>query len=495
MQWRADPLADDTIAKILGSWPTVISAHGTDAATTLAAYAVKWQRIREANKLIATWVDNARLVHWNAGIGASPEVALPLADYIAAARVLPEWANAAHISRAETIFIEHGVLSCLLLFCASLPECYVVPDLSDVLHAAGQLENHTQHRIRSTAAMIFPVMMRGGLTSPEGAGVAQVLKVRLIHAMIRNLILHGEPVSVVNALATNFDIANDFTGVIAPLLRGDAPTRSDLFQTLFAHGWHLRRDALPCNQEELGYTLLTFNYIFLRGLRTLRLALTPEDEAAYLHTWNVMAHVLGVEHSLMPATMTEAEKLFCEMQARGRADSAKRPTADDPRPKLGQALMKCMEDVIPFAVFKGFPTLLTTRLCGREVAKDIGILSRSTVTIPSRILFTLIMFIVGFIDGVMRLLMPQFSLSRMLSRAMGYHLICKLMLDQTRPLKLPRHLENQMNGLISGWSNDPKAAAWVNTIEDWFTTRGDWYAMGVLSQRKVSQTKPNGEKT
>ncbi|MCB2042404.1 MAG: DUF2236 domain-containing protein, partial [Rhodoferax sp.] len=65
-------------------------------------------------------------------------------------------------------FYEYGPLSCILLFCASLPECYVLPDLATVLHRAGQLEQHTEYRIRSTAAMIFPVMMRGGLSDASG---------------------------------------------------------------------------------------------------------------------------------------------------------------------------------------------------------------------------------------------------------------------------------------------------------------------------------------
>jgi hypothetical protein len=43
-----------------------------------------------------------------------------------------------------------------MLFCASLPECYVVPDLAAVLHATGQLEERAEHRIRTTGAMIFP---------------------------------------------------------------------------------------------------------------------------------------------------------------------------------------------------------------------------------------------------------------------------------------------------------------------------------------------------
>jgi hypothetical protein len=335
------------------------------------------------------------------------------------------------------------------------------------------------------------VMMRGGLTASSGAGVAQTLKVRLIHAMIRNLILRGEPESVVRTMAEKFDLHHDVTGHIAALTvtRDSAQQHSDLFQTLFAHGWNLRRDALPCNQEELAYTLLTFNYVFLRGLRSLRLALSPEDESAYLHTWNVMAHVLGIEHSLMPQNMNEAAEMFNAMQTRGRDDAAKRSGNEDPRQKLGQALMKSMEDVIAFSVLKGFPSLLTKRLCGDQVAQEIGILGRASAT--STLLFVVVMGVVRMIDIIARLFATNFSLSRMLTRVLGYHLMCKLMMDQARPLKLPQRLLSDMSGLFSAWSSDPKSPGWVNALEDHMTTQGDWYTVGVLNQKKHASDVKN----
>ena len=54
----------------------------------------------------------------------------------------------ARSSALKTLHGDHGALSCILLFCASLPECYVVPDLSSVLHTTGQLEQNTEYRIR-----------------------------------------------------------------------------------------------------------------------------------------------------------------------------------------------------------------------------------------------------------------------------------------------------------------------------------------------------------
>jgi hypothetical protein len=177
----ADPPADAAIAAMLRPWD--------DA----GAACVNREHLREANAAIAQWCCNGELADWRAPAGTAPEVAAALEAYVASTHLLPAWAEPARIEQAERVFMEQGLLSCALLFCASLPECYVLPALAEVLITTGQLESRAEHRIRSTAAMIFPVMMEGGLTRPEGSGVAQVLKVRLIHAMVRHLVLRASP--------------------------------------------------------------------------------------------------------------------------------------------------------------------------------------------------------------------------------------------------------------------------------------------------------------
>lgn len=357
--------------------------------------------------------------------------------------------------------MEHGALSCILLFCASLPECYVIPDLSSVLHTSGQLEQNAEYRIRSTAAMIFPVMMHGGL-SHRGAGVAQVLKVRLIHATIRNLILHGSPQSAVAQLLAGG------AGNIAPQALLTQGGRQAMFQTLYARGWNLKGNGLPCNQEELAYTLLTFGYVFLRSLRKLGIGLRTADEEAYLHAWNVVGHVLGIDRSLMVVTMDEGEALMARMQARGRAE----PVNPDPRPALGQALMQTMEKALPWSIVKPFPQLMTRYLCGRATANDLGL----TQPVPwlSALLFWGVLLLARAVDAVVRLAMPRFSIVRALTRVLGYHFMSRVLMSQTRPLQLPTELLNQVDNVVHSWSDDPQAPGWLNRMEDRLTTHGSW---------------------
>jgi hypothetical protein len=430
---RADPLADDTIANILGE----ASAQG---GAPLALIAL-------VNRELAGWRTNADLAGWRAAPDVPPHVANALEQYVAAAMRLPDWADHAAIARAETCFFDLSVLSCTLLFCASLPECYVIPDLAAVLQAAGQLDQHADYRIRATAAMIFPVMMHGGLTTPAGGGVAQTIKVRLIHATIRHLILRGPPSQ-----------AQD-----GPALAPVAPRGPGLYETLHAQGWDIGRLGLPCNQEELAYTLLTFHYVFLRALRRLGLGLPASDERAYLHAWNVTGHLLGIERALMPETMEQAEALFERLQANARPWTA----AVDPRPPLAAALMRVMENEIPIRLLKPFPQLLTRYLCGPTASRALGLDGR--VSLLARTLFSCAMGLTRGLDTLVRLLVPGFSITRLVTRIVGYRFASRVLMDQTRPLKLPTALLGPVREAMRSWHTDPRAPRWMNALEARFT--------------------------
>jgi hypothetical protein len=450
---RADPLADDTIARILGPW-----GEGTPALS-------RWDAIAVVNRELAGWETNGALDGWTAGPETPAPIAAALEDYVRQARRLPAWVDAGKVGCAESVFVDMSMLSCTLLFCASLPECYVPVDLASVLHTAGQLERHTDYRVRSTAAMIFPVMLRGGLLDAGGGGVAQVLKVRLIHATIRHLIVRGNPGEALEH------------GAAVPAL---LPEGDGLYQTLFARGWDVNANGLPCNQQELAYTLLTFHYVFLRSLRRLGLGLTKEEEGAYLHAWNVVGHLLGIEPGLLVETMDDAETLFARLQRDGRAIAAARyapatrkvgaalyARSTDPRPALAHALMRAMQAEIPLRFLKPFPVLLTRYLCGGETASDLGLDGRVSlrVSLLSRALFALGMGVTRAVDTVARVVRPGFSIARLATRILGYRLTVRFLMDQTRPLKLPDALLRQVAGAVNDWDVDPQAPRWMNSIE------------------------------
>lgn len=442
MTRESDPPADRTVAAIIGPWSDAAGAMGPGMA-----------RLAEATRLMGTWTTNASLQTWaDDAKDADPGVIAALRAYVEQACVLPAWARATDMALAEDMFMDYGPLSCTLLFCASLPECYVLPHLSQVLHVAGQLEAHAEHRIRQTAAMVFPVMMEGGLTQPEGSGVAQVLKVRLIHATIRHLILRGSPQTTSGPVAA----------------REPVGPRANLHQALMASGWNTEALGLPCNQLELAYTLLTFSYVFLRGMRTLRIPMSPQQEHAYLHAWNVVGHVLGIQAELMAHSMEEAAAMFEAIQAMG----TRAVPSPDVRPGLGRALIAAMADSIRLPVIRGLPVPLTRWLIGRAAARVIGVDQR--VALLTWLVFNVARIAVGLVDGVVRLVLPQFSLTRMFTRVVGYHLLTRFLLDQTRPLTLPEAVLNPMHATVAAWHVDARAPGWVNRLEDRLTAMGPW---------------------
>lgn len=437
-RWQADALADATVESFLGQ--RLADSAGADDR------AEGFRRLAAAQRAIGQWGDNASLAGWTPDAGCPPEVGQALRHYLDEASVLPSWADAALIGRAENLFMRHGPLSCLLLFCASLPECYVMPDLSAVLHASGQLEAHTEHRIRQTAAMVFPVMLRGGLTAPGGSGIAQVLKVRLIHATIRHLVLRSSPQQ---AIADGRPRA-----ALAPA-GGEAAMQDPvaaLHHQLHRMGWPLGERGLPCNQQELGYTLLTFHYVFLRGLHTLRLPLEADDERAYLHAWNVAGHVLGLTGLGMAATLPEARATFESLRDQG----ARQPAAPDPRPELAQALMGTMQAELPWRWLWPLPVLMTNRLCGPVTARALAL--DGPQPWPGRLAFALGWGLVDLIDTIARWVWPRFSLSGLVTRVLGYRLTAKLLMDQTRPLRLPVALQPQIDATLAHWRRRPGLA-------------------------------------
>jgi len=83
--------------------------------------------------------------------------------------------------------------------------------------------------------------------------------------------------------------------------------------------------------------------------------------------------------------------------------------------------------------------------------------------------------------------MCRFSISRFITRVVGYQFMAKFLMDQTRPLKLPDHLLGSVADMMNSWSDDPKAPDWMNRLEDRMTIKGDWQAARPPAAASVQQ--------
>jgi hypothetical protein len=280
--------------------------------------------------------------------GGLPHAAFPapVSEFVHRSATVPPWYDEELVRLGEEVFMEHGVLSLASLLHASLPECYLMERGVHVLWMTQQLEQHVFRRLIETAQMVVSVMSPGGIRASEGRltgpGVEIAQKVRLMHETMRHLILDA-PVGTPDA----------------PALRlSDVMTRC---------AWARQELGAPINQEDMAYTLLTFGYVIPRSLVRLGVPLTPREQEAILHAWNVVGHVMGVEAELIAHTMADAERLYATIQRTQAAGSviAHHMTA---------SLITAVRGQLPGGILTDWiPPVLIEFLCGRRAARMLGL--------------------------------------------------------------------------------------------------------------------------
>lgn len=345
-KWHTDPVSDDAVARIIGPW----NEHSP------MDNAAPWANLRSAIRHFPANLRNDQLPEWKApDTFADRDARDVLGHYVRTVGSLPYWADLDKIERASDLFMANGALSSVILFCSSLPECYHYPSISSLLQSSGNLEHQTAYRIRSTATMVFPVMLGGGLTQGDGRGILPVVRSRFTHAMIRNLVLRGHP-----AERCRMGEDGDIFLPKGPLVESiDAGSdKKDPFQSTFFNGWDLAQFGMPCNQEEQAYVLLCFSHVFLRGMHRMGVRLDSAQEDAFLHAWNVIGHVLGIDGRLMATTQGEAASLLSTIQSQGVESQDRNPA----QPALTNALISTMEEALPWAILKPLPTLMVQHL-------------------------------------------------------------------------------------------------------------------------------------
>jgi hypothetical protein len=243
-------------------------------------------------------------------------------DYLAKTSTLPDWADPKLMAAGERVFWCYGPQMVLNLNCYGLPFCYLGQNGVHVLALTTRLVSNATRRVVETAQMVVDVMQAGGLTNDQGRGRRTIQKVRLMHAAIRKL----------------------------------APT---------APFWNAAY-GLPVNQEDLAGTLMAFSWIALDGLQKLGYQLTDDEQKAYLHSWLVVGHLLGIQDDVLPRDVDAARDLSHAVASHqfGPTDDAKYLTA---------ALVQMLADILPGTALKHAPALLIRFFLGAQWAEWLGI--------------------------------------------------------------------------------------------------------------------------
>jgi ER-bound oxygenase mpaB/B'/Rubber oxygenase, catalytic domain len=265
------------------------------------------------NTLMRTLIENDDL--------PSDQLPQGIREYLATSAQMPAWMDPARLQVGERVFWRYGPEIIMNLFCYGLPSCYAAAKGVQVLALTTRLFSNPTRRVIETAQMVVDVMAPGGLAA-RGRGIRTAQKVRLMHAAVR-------------------------------------------YQIATHRLWNPAWDQ-PINQEDLVGTLLAFSWVCLDGLRQMGFELSVDEADSYLHSWNVVGHLLGIREALLPTQVAHAEALVRAIQRRQYAACAEGQM-------MTRALVAMMQHYIPGNIFDAFPAALIRFLLGEDYADLLAV--------------------------------------------------------------------------------------------------------------------------
>ncbi|CAN5222706.1 oxygenase MpaB family protein [soil metagenome] len=242
-------------------------------------------------------------------------------NYFEESSQLPPWANADLMAAGADFFSRNSgdILSLLGLY--SLPYCYAAANGAEVLIFSERVLNDPGKRFLETAEFLLDVMVPNAFED-RGKGIRSAQKVRLIHASVRHYILKSG-------------------------------------------NWN-QQWGTPINQEDMVGTNQAFAFIILRGLRKIGKNYSSDEATAYLHLWNVIGHILGVEEKLLPDTLKEAYVLdkFISQRQFKKSEAGEKLTA---------SLIQYIKSAAPAENIRKYISGYMRFLLGQDVADVLNI--------------------------------------------------------------------------------------------------------------------------
>ncbi len=173
----------------------------------------------------------------------------------------------AYFQQTHAIWKEKGMKFIFILLFRALPYTYMAEKPANVLKMTKLLVEQPERRIFETAQFVFDVM-DSNWWEPYKRGLLTALKVRIMHASMRHLLLSG----------------------------------SDGVQWNEAWG-------KPISQEDLVATNQVFSLEFFKGMGMLKDVLTEEEQKAWFHTWITIGKIMGIKEELVCKDVKEAWSL------------------------------------------------------------------------------------------------------------------------------------------------------------------------------------------
>jgi hypothetical protein len=247
------------------TWKATGSVAGTGDETD-----PKWVWDEEADPLVASLLDrgdvplvNDLLANWTKNGQPLPS-GLPadLRDFMETARQLPSWADRAKLDTAVDFYQKRGTYLGVLYGMASGMMSTAIPhEARAVYYSKGGAD--MKDRIKKTAKLGYDIGTANAF-SPDGEMIVTCLKTRLVHAAVRHLLPQSP-------------------------------------------GWDGAADEqIPISQADMMVTWHSLGTTVMQKLNTWQVPVTSAHSAAYLHLWQLSAHMLGIKDEYIPVSWDEA---------------------------------------------------------------------------------------------------------------------------------------------------------------------------------------------
>lgn len=216
------------------------------------------------------------------------DMAPPLRAFFDAIRQPPAWVDWERLERGAKACAISGQTGMRVLRDLGLMAGYQARGINQTLIMTGALERGATRRVAETTKWWMDCITPGGL-KPDAEGFKTTVRVRLIHAMVRQQLLD------------NAD-------------------------------WDTSEWGLPVNQLDMQATYLAFSVSFLFGQKLLGTLISRQDSEDIMLLWRYIGWLMGVDESLL-----------CKSEQEGRIalyqNVISQATADENSRKLGRALM------------------------------------------------------------------------------------------------------------------------------------------------------------
>ena len=199
------------------------------------------------------------------GIEAVPQATQSMRRLFAQLEQMPEWIDVERCNLGGATF-----LRCRLGFAAlallSLPLIYSWPAGNKPLALSGELVHRASQRLKDTTRYVFAVSQRDGLAR-FSEGFTMTVRVRLIHAQVRRLLLDSR-------------------------------------------SWRHEAWGAPINQWHMAGTNLMFSVGVLDGLSRLGYRFTHSEREALVHLWRYAGYLLGIDEELLAIDESKGQSLL-----------------------------------------------------------------------------------------------------------------------------------------------------------------------------------------